>query len=202
MTLRASQWQSFDFAGQQFRMLADRALFWPRHGALIVADLHLEKASWYAAHGQPLPPYDSHDTLDRLATAQDYHIGVVTSDTYLHNDTGCTAIGSLVTRTGGPQSSNRLCGPFDGSGRYLTSTDAKLGDILRVDITVHDPRVFTEPGRGWVTFHRSPPGTRVGGYNCSEQLWDNYVDKRRAEVEGRTHDGPEVTRTHEGSLTR
>ena len=57
----------FDFAGQQFRMLADRALFWPRHDALIVADLHLEKASWYAALGQPLPPYDSHDTLDRLA---------------------------------------------------------------------------------------------------------------------------------------
>lgn len=58
---------TFDFAGQQFHMLADRALFWPRHGALIVADLHLEKASWYAAFGQPLPPYDSHDTLDRLA---------------------------------------------------------------------------------------------------------------------------------------
>ncbi|MBJ7500338.1 MAG: ligase-associated DNA damage response endonuclease PdeM [Sphingopyxis sp.] len=58
---------SFAFAGQSFHMLADRALFWPRHGALIVADLHLEKASWYAAYGQPLPPYDSHDTLDRLA---------------------------------------------------------------------------------------------------------------------------------------
>lgn len=58
---------TFDFAGQSFHMLADRALFWPRHGALIVADLHLEKASWYAALGQPLPPYDSHDTLDRLA---------------------------------------------------------------------------------------------------------------------------------------
>lgn len=58
---------TFSFAGQQFHMLADRALFWPRHGALIVADLHLEKASWYAAFGQPLPPYDSHDTLDRLA---------------------------------------------------------------------------------------------------------------------------------------
>lgn len=56
-----------DFAGHQFVAFADRALFWPRHGALIVADLHLEKASWYAAHGQPLPPYDSHDTLDRLA---------------------------------------------------------------------------------------------------------------------------------------
>lgn len=56
-----------DFAGHRFVVLADRALFWPRHAALIVADLHLEKASWYAAHGQPLPPYDSHDTLDRLA---------------------------------------------------------------------------------------------------------------------------------------
>lgn len=56
-----------DFAGQQFHMLADRALFWPRHRALIVADLHLEKGSWYAAQGQPLPPYDSHDALDRLA---------------------------------------------------------------------------------------------------------------------------------------
>lgn len=48
-------------------MLAEGALYWPRHAALIVADLHLEKASWYAAHGQPLPPYDSHATLDRLA---------------------------------------------------------------------------------------------------------------------------------------
>ncbi|NIJ38750.1 hypothetical protein FHR22_003474 [Sphingopyxis panaciterrae] len=56
-----------DFAGHRFAALADRALFWPHHGALIVADLHLEKASWYAARGQPLPPYDSHDTLDRLA---------------------------------------------------------------------------------------------------------------------------------------
>ncbi|ALC14556.1 ligase-associated DNA damage response endonuclease PdeM [Sphingopyxis sp. 113P3] len=58
---------TLSFAGQTFVLLADRALFWPRHAALIVADLHLEKASWYAGHGQPLPPYDSHDTLDRLA---------------------------------------------------------------------------------------------------------------------------------------
>src|SRR3546814_18022621 len=54
------------FAGQSFVPLAERALYWPRHRALIVADLHLEKASFYAAAGQPLPPYDSHATLDRL----------------------------------------------------------------------------------------------------------------------------------------
>lgn len=45
----------------------ERALFWPDERALFVADLHLEKASWYAGHGQPLPPYDSHATLEALA---------------------------------------------------------------------------------------------------------------------------------------
>ena len=34
---------------------------------LIVADLHLEKGSAYAARGQMLPPYDTRDTLNRLA---------------------------------------------------------------------------------------------------------------------------------------
>jgi DNA ligase-associated metallophosphoesterase len=34
--------------------------------ALIVADLHFEKGSFFAKHGQMLPPYDTADTLDRL----------------------------------------------------------------------------------------------------------------------------------------
>lgn len=33
----------------------------------MVADLHLEKASWFARLGQFLPPYDSHATLTALA---------------------------------------------------------------------------------------------------------------------------------------
>jgi DNA ligase-associated metallophosphoesterase len=33
---------------------------------LLVADLHLEKASWFAGHGQMLPPYDSLATLADL----------------------------------------------------------------------------------------------------------------------------------------
>lgn len=56
----------FRFAGQRFCALADRAIYWPKHSALIVADLHLEKASWLAAGGQMLPPHDSHATLARL----------------------------------------------------------------------------------------------------------------------------------------
>lgn len=45
------------------------ALYWPREAALLVADLHLEKASFYAKGGQMLPPYDSRETLERLAGA-------------------------------------------------------------------------------------------------------------------------------------
>jgi len=57
----------FSFAGHAFAALARGALFWPERRALIVADLHFEKASWFAAAGQMLPPYDSLATLTDLA---------------------------------------------------------------------------------------------------------------------------------------
>lgn len=64
---------AFTFCGEEFRLTPDprgaRALFWPRENALLVADLHLEKASFYARTGQMLPPYDSRETLERLAAA-------------------------------------------------------------------------------------------------------------------------------------
>ena len=43
------------------------ALYWPDEGALIVADLHLEKGSAFARRGMLLPPYDTAATLARLA---------------------------------------------------------------------------------------------------------------------------------------
>jgi DNA ligase-associated metallophosphoesterase len=57
----------FSFADETFEATPDGALFWPTHNALLVADLHLEKASWFALAGQFLPPYDSHATLSALA---------------------------------------------------------------------------------------------------------------------------------------
>lgn len=60
---------AFPFCGEEFVLTSGRALFWPRESALLVADLHLEKASFYARHGQMLPPYDSRETLERLASA-------------------------------------------------------------------------------------------------------------------------------------
>ncbi|MBB6192468.1 hypothetical protein FHS51_002715 [Sphingobium wenxiniae] len=54
------------FAGHDFLALPEAALFWPAQGALLVADLHFEKASWYARFGQFLPPHDSAATLDLI----------------------------------------------------------------------------------------------------------------------------------------
>jgi len=58
----------FSFAGETFEATPTGALFWRARQALLVADLHLEKASWFARLGQFLPPYDSHATLTALAT--------------------------------------------------------------------------------------------------------------------------------------
>ena len=55
------------FAGEAFFATPAGGLFWPARQALLVADLHLEKASWFAGGGQFLPPYDSHATLSALA---------------------------------------------------------------------------------------------------------------------------------------
>jgi DNA ligase-associated metallophosphoesterase len=56
----------FSFCGHELMALVQGALFWPSRRALLVADLHLEKASWFARLGQMLPPYDSIATLADL----------------------------------------------------------------------------------------------------------------------------------------
>jgi uncharacterized protein len=49
--------------------VADAAgvLYWPQERTLIVSDLHLEKGSAFAVRGSLVPPYDTGDTLARLA---------------------------------------------------------------------------------------------------------------------------------------
>jgi DNA ligase-associated metallophosphoesterase len=81
----------FSFASETFHAAADGALFWPRQRALLVADLHLEKASWFARLGQFLPPYDSlatltalHDQVERTGATRLYCLG----DSF-HDRFGC-----------------------------------------------------------------------------------------------------------------
>jgi DNA ligase-associated metallophosphoesterase len=52
--------------GCEVRLRPSGALWLAAESVLVVADLHLEKGSSYARHGQMLPPYDTRDTLGRL----------------------------------------------------------------------------------------------------------------------------------------
>jgi DNA ligase-associated metallophosphoesterase len=97
----------FPFAGHELLLGQGHALYWPAERALLVADLHLEKASWYAQRGQMLPPYDSRDTLERLADAVRITGArrVITLGDNFHDDAGalrldthCTGMLEALTR--------------------------------------------------------------------------------------------------------
>ncbi|MPZ11805.1 MAG: ligase-associated DNA damage response endonuclease PdeM [Kiloniellaceae bacterium] len=49
------------------------ALLWPARRLAVVADLHFEKATAFAARGQLLPPYDTAATLDKLEAVISRH---------------------------------------------------------------------------------------------------------------------------------
>ncbi len=81
----------FSFCTHELMALPQGALFWPARRALLVADLHLEKASWFAKGGQMLPPYDSIATLADLtavATATDAAEIWCLGDSF-HDSAGC-----------------------------------------------------------------------------------------------------------------
>lgn len=59
--------QPVSICGKAFLAHKSGALYWPSERALIVADMHFEKGSAFAARGQMLPPYDTRATLTKLA---------------------------------------------------------------------------------------------------------------------------------------
>ena len=80
----------FEFGGQVFELAGEAALYWPAERALLVSDLHLEKASAFAANGQMLPPYDSLSTLHDVAAlvAQYQPERIVSLGDNFHDDAG------------------------------------------------------------------------------------------------------------------
>ena len=55
-----------DIAGERMHLLADRALFWPARGRLLIADLHLGKGDVFRAAGIALPSGGTAHDLARL----------------------------------------------------------------------------------------------------------------------------------------
>ncbi|MCU0636194.1 MAG: ligase-associated DNA damage response endonuclease PdeM [Gemmatimonadaceae bacterium] len=57
---------SIDLCGEPAQLFADRALFLPRHEALLVADVHWGKAAAFRADRIPIPRGTTTDDLERL----------------------------------------------------------------------------------------------------------------------------------------
>lgn len=58
-----------EFGGQPVVLDACGALYLTGEDILVVSDLHLEKGSYFASRGNPIPRHDTRDTLLRLAAA-------------------------------------------------------------------------------------------------------------------------------------
>jgi DNA ligase-associated metallophosphoesterase len=141
----------FPFAHVEFAALSQSALYWPAQRALIVADLHLEKASWFAKFGQMLPPYDSEATLGEVADL----LAVTRAETLyclgdsFHDKRGCerlspqaqaqlramTAVTDWVWITG-----NHDAGMIDHCGGRVIDEAVIDGVVLRHEAEPHDPR--------------------------------------------------------------
>ncbi len=87
--------QSLSVCGKSFQADMSGALYWPGERALIVADMHLEKGSAHAARGQMLPPYDTRETLQRLAGVIDRYepMQVIALGDSLHDRGGADRLG-------------------------------------------------------------------------------------------------------------
>ena len=139
------------FAGEIFQALAPGALFWPRRRALIVADLHFEKASWFAGLGQFLPPYDSLATLadlEALAVVTDARELWCLGDSF-HDDAGARRLSGeaaalLARMTAGLDwywiSGNHDAGQDMALGGTLLVGAVIDGLVLRHEADPSDPR--------------------------------------------------------------
>jgi len=166
----------FSFAGFELVALAQGALFWPARAALIVADLHFEKASWFAMRGQMLPPYDSLATLadlTALATATDAAEIWCLGDSF-HDSAGCERL---------PQAAQTMLRTLAGTRRWTWITgnhDSRLidrcgGEVVAeavVDGLVLRHEAVTGETRAELSGHYHPKlRLRVRGQNISRRCF-------------------------------
>ncbi len=143
--------QAVDICGKAFRADFSGALYWPAEDALIVADLHLEKGSSFARKGVMLPPYDTRETLARLAEAIDRFgaATVIALGDSLHEEAGAARISPEDRET------LRIL-QEDREWIWITGNhDPRIGDELgghvRAEIEVEGLAFRHIPKRGGVT---------------------------------------------------
>jgi DNA ligase-associated metallophosphoesterase len=133
---------------------------------LVCADLHLEKGSAYAARGQMLPPYDTRETLRRLALDVEawaperiVFLGDALHDGDAHGRMEADDA-ALLTRMARGRSVLWIVGNHDPEGPGPLPGDAI--DSLAIDTLVlrHEPQADGQPGE--VAGHLHPCARVVG----------------------------------------
>jgi DNA ligase-associated metallophosphoesterase len=120
--------------------------------ALIVADLHLEKGSSYAARGQMLPPYDTRETLARLegeVLALAARTVVLLGDTFHDRKSEERLAADDAARLRGLAAGRRLIwviGNHDADGPRALPGEA-VDEIEICGLTLrHEPQAGQQPG--------------------------------------------------------
>lgn len=68
--------------------------------------------------------------------------------------------------------------------RWTLKKHPEFGDVVDIDITAVDPQRYSAPIKAHNVYKRAKPGVEVGGYNCADALWEDYLAKREEEVAG------------------
>jgi DNA ligase-associated metallophosphoesterase len=150
-------------AGERLGLCPSGVAVWPARRTLIVADLHLEKGSSFAARGAPIPPYDTRETIRRLALALRRHdpARVILLGDSFHDRAGASRLPpedrAALARLLAPRETIWILGNHDPAppeGLPGTSTDALTDGTLRF---VHIAEAATKAGE--ISGHYHPKAT-------------------------------------------
>ena len=143
--------QNVTVCGKAFIADMSGALFWPAEKALIVADLHLEKGSSFARRGQMLPPYDTRETLSRLAQVLDRFKAetlITLGDSFHDIEAGERMAEDDRERLSILQ---EHCEWIWVTGNHDPNISSRLGGYVTGEITVEGITLRHEPQGAWTT---------------------------------------------------
>lgn len=64
--------------------------------------------------------------------------------------------------------------------RWSLVQHPKFGEVLDIDMTVTDPKVFRHPVKARQVYMRAEPGSVLNHYGCADSLWDDWVARKQA----------------------
>lgn len=147
-------------SGHRVALRPSGALWIEAERALVVADLHLEKGSAYAARGQLLPPWDTRETLRRLSLeieATDPRMVILLGDT-LHDGKAGTRMGedevALITAIAARRRLVWVVGNHDAEGPQGLPGEAAADLVFDGLVLRHEPRAGAD--HGWAAGHLHP----------------------------------------------